>query len=245
MPARRLIPRRCDVRRLFDNFVYKLVALLVAGLLWATAQGLGDVEGSIDMQVAVEDVPEDLVVVDQSSHEINLHLVGSRAGLRHAKKTMSSYRVSLAGVKPGEARFSVTNEGLALPRNAKVTARSPTMLVFHTERVVSKEVPIRADVVGEPPEGYRVTGVQVEPSQIRIAGARSSVRRVREVSTDRVDVSKLRASTTLEIAPVMGAPHVWREDARGEAVQVHVNVEAPPPAAETPPAEPPAPPASS
>ena len=82
---------------LFDNFLYKLAALLMAVVLWATAQGFQSEEQSIDLPIALVDVPEDLVVVDQSSEELNLRIAGSRAAVRQAEKQLLRYTVSLSG----------------------------------------------------------------------------------------------------------------------------------------------------
>ena len=64
---------------IFDNLLYKIVALLIACVLWAAAQGVTDVEQSFDIPVQVEKVPENLVVIEESAHEINLRVMGSRA----------------------------------------------------------------------------------------------------------------------------------------------------------------------
>src|SRR5258705_83231 len=84
--------------RIFDNLLYKVVSILIACVLWAAAQGVTDVEQSLDVPIAVEKVPESLVVVEESAHEINLRLVGSRAALRQAVKTLQHYTVSREGV---------------------------------------------------------------------------------------------------------------------------------------------------
>ena len=67
--------------RIFDNLLYKLVALLVAVLLWVSAQGVNDIEQSLDLRVAYVDLPEGLVVVDQSATDVNVRVRASR-GLR-------------------------------------------------------------------------------------------------------------------------------------------------------------------
>ncbi len=214
---------------IFDNLLYKLVALLIAGLLWAAAQGVGDLKDSVDLRVSYRNVPEELVVVDQSAQEINVQLIGSRSGLRQARQALTDYTVSLEGVKEGEARFAVVSENLQqrISRSAKVTARSPSQISFRTERVASKRVPVRAALEGELPTGYRVTEVRVEPAQIVIEGARTGVRRIREVSTQRIDLSRLRASSTLETPIFWDVPNVWRKDGRGDPVQVTVVIESP------------------
>jgi YbbR domain-containing protein len=212
--------------RIFDNLVYKLVALLVAVLLWVSAQGVNDIEQNLDLRVAYADVPEGLVVVEQSATDVNVRLRASRAALRRIRGNLSTYVVSLAGVKEGRVEVPVLPGNLPLPRGAEVTARSPSLIVFRTEPVVSKVVQVRPDVGGELPAGYALRAVRVEPGQVELAGARTSVRRMREVATQRVDISKLRSTTTVE-APLLLLPHVWRKDREQAPVQVTVEIEGP------------------
>ena len=79
--------------RIFDNLLYKIVSLLIACVLWAAAQGVTDVEQSLDIPVAVEKVPDNLVVVEESAHEINLRVVGQpRGAAPGARSTCSTTR---------------------------------------------------------------------------------------------------------------------------------------------------------
>jgi YbbR domain-containing protein len=218
----------------FDNLLYKIVALVIACILWAAAQGVTDAEQSFDIPVQVENVPPDLVVVEESAHEINLRVVGSRAALRRVPKSVPHYAVSLEDAKPGEARLAVNREQINIPRGARIAARSPSTLVYTLETVVSKSVPVRADVVGEPADGFRVARVSVEPREVALSGARSALRNVREVMTDRVDVKDLRETTLLESPIALGYPHVWRKDPAGEPIRIRVEIEPVPVASATP-----------
>ncbi|HTO07766.1 MAG TPA: CdaR family protein [Myxococcota bacterium] len=211
--------------RIFDNMLYKIVSLLIACVLWAAAQGVTDVEQSLDVPIAVEKVPDNLVVVEESAHEINLRLVGSRAALRQASKTLQHYTVSLEGAKAGEARLAVNREELTVPRGARIAARSPSTVVYTLEPVVAKTVPVRADLAGELPAGLRLVRVSLEPKEIAILGAKSSVRNIREVVTDRIELARLRETAVLESSVALGYPHVWRKDPDGGPIRVTVEVE--------------------
>jgi YbbR domain-containing protein len=212
--------------RIFDNLLYKLVALFVAVLLWVSAQGVNDIEQSLDLRVVYSDLPEGLVVVEQSALEVNVRVRASRAALRQMQSELSTYVVSLGGLKEGTAQIPVLPENLPLPRGATITARSPSLLVFRTESVVSKLVDIRPDVGGDLPNGYALRSVRVVPSQVEVAGARTSVRWMREVPTQRVDISQLRTTTTIE-APLLLIPNVWRKDGQQAPVQVTVEIAGP------------------
>ncbi len=210
--------------RIFDNFIYKVAALLVATALWATTQGFRSVEQALDLQIELEDIPEGLVAVGQSVREVNLRIEGSRAALRQAEKTLLRYPLSLTGIKPGETRFSVTTDRLSLPRGARISVRSPSTIVLTVERVQTKRVRVRPDLGGTLPAGLRIESVRIEPSEVTLEGARSSVRRIREVMTDRIDLGRLRTTTTLETSLILGYPHVWRQEEDGGPVQVHIDV---------------------
>jgi|SRR5262245_14659824 len=213
--------------RIFDNLLYKVVSLLIACVLWAAAQGVTDVEQNLDVSIAVENVPANLVVVEESAHEINLRLVGSRAALRQASKALQRYTVSLEGAKPGEARLAVNKELISLPRGARIAASSPSSLVYQLETLATKSVPVRADLAGELPRGYKLVRVSVDPKEIAVVGAKSSVRNIREVVTDRIELARLRESTELESSVALGYPHVWRKDPDGGPIRVNVEIEPP------------------
>ena len=214
---------------LFHNLVYKLVALLVAGVLWAAVQGSQSIELSLDLPIEIVDAPASLVVVDQSALEVNVRVVGSRAAVRAAERAVTRYPINLRGLSgAGEARFPVTADRLELPRGARVSARSPSTIVLQTEPVVRKKVPVRADVIGIPPEGFELVNVTVEPREVVLAGARSSIRQTREVLTRSVDVTDLRNDLVEEVPLAsFGGSLVWRaeEDVTPVTVQIRVKPE--------------------
>ncbi len=209
----------------FDNLLYKIVALLIACVLWASAQGVTDAEQSFDIPVQVENVPESLVVIEESAHEINLRVMGSRAALRQVSKNLQHYSVSFEGAEAGEARLAVNKEQIALPRGARIVASSPSTLVYALEAVSSKVVPVRADLAGELPEGFKLKRMTLEPKELAITGAKRAVRNVREVVTDRIDLSTLRESATLESPVVLGYPHVWRKDKSAAPIRIKLEIE--------------------
>jgi len=211
--------------RIFDNLLYKIVSLLIACVLWAAAQGVTDVEQSFDIPVQVENVPENLVVIEESAHEINLRVMGSRAALRQVAKNVQHYAVSFDGAKAGEARLAVNKEQITLPRGARIVASSPSTLVYALEGVSSKVVPVRAELTGELPAGFKLARVGIEPKELTIMGAKSAVRNVREVVTDRIDLSSLRETTTLESPVALGYPHVWRKDRSGAPIRIRIEIE--------------------
>ncbi len=213
---------------IFKNLFYKVTALLVACSLWLTAQGFSSVKESVDLPIVIEDLPDNLVILGQSVGEINVTIEGSRAAVSSARKSLLHYAISLDGAKAGERSVLVAKDRIEalLPRGASILARAPSVVVLDIEPIVSRKVRVRVDWGGEPPPGYRVTGVSVVPEQLKLEGAGKIVLRLREVLTDRVDVSRLRATTVLEVPLSLDVAYVWRAgEEKGKPVSVEVRVE--------------------
>ncbi len=219
---------------LFANLGYKLVALLFALMLWLAAQGFRSVEGSFDLPIAFTDAPESFVVVDQSASAVNVRVVGSRAALRRFERELKNYPVSLRDVtdKDLELLLPIDFERIKLPRGSRIAARSPSSVAVELERVVRKRVPVRADVQGELGPELELRAVRVEPPEVVVEGARSSVDRIREVWTDRVELGRFTSSESRDVPLVFSQSHVWRADQEGVPVRVSVVVEPKAPGAE-------------
>ena len=214
--------------RIFRNASYKLAAVSIGLISWATAQGFRSVEQSIDVPIVLEQVPADVVVVDQSVDQVNLRVKGSRAALRRVEDEIAHFPISLVGVKPGQARIDINLEAVEreLPRGAAIAARSPATVVFRIDARGEKMVPVVVDLVGEPAPGYRLAGVRVTPERVKLEGSRPELGRIRQVMTDRVDVAGARESREQEVRVVLTRNHVWLANGV-EPVRVAIQIEAP------------------
>ena len=213
-------------RILFNNLGYKLLAVMVAFVLWAAVQGTESVKRSLDLPVAFVDVPKSFVVVEQSASKVNLQISGSRAAVETAERELTSYPISLSGLSQGgEAFFPVVQAHPNLPRGATIEARSPSTVVIQTEPVVRKKVPVSADLVGEVQEGLKLAATRVEPGQVIMAGARTSIRRLREVATERVDLAEVTENLEREVSLVAHGSLVWRAEEDDKPVILTLEVE--------------------
>lgn len=209
---------------LFRNFLYKVVALVVAIVLWAATQGFRSVDASVDLAVTFEDQPDELVVISQSAREVNLRLVGSRWAVRRAAQQMELYPVSLQGAAPGEIRFQIEPSRFPLPRGAEVSAWSPSNISVKLDEVIEKSVRVSADVGGDLAEGFQLEGVEVDPPVVALRGASSILSRLREVSTDRIDLADVRETRSFEVPLVMGRTNIWRAQDDESPIRVLVRV---------------------
>jgi YbbR domain-containing protein len=191
------------------NLRYKLLALFAAFMLWGVAHGTADIERGFDLPVVFENLPDDLVIVDQSSDVVNVRMRGSRAGLRRMTAQGPEYVVDVSGARPGRANFEVDVSRIEFPRGTRDVSRSPSNLLVTFEPRASRIVRVKPDLAGEPASGFAVAGVDLTPPEVRIEGARSEVRRRGEVVTETIDVSGLQETSTREVKVALTRPNVW------------------------------------
>jgi len=209
---------------LVHNFRYKLLALVVALLMWGVSHSTSSVERGFDIPVALTGVPENLVVTTRSSDMVNVRVRGSRAALRSLPVGSLEYAVDLSGAKPGVTEREVDVASLDLPRSTQIVSRSPSSLDFTLERRGTKAVKVRADLEGQPAAGFTIAEVEVVPASVRISGARSEVLRLNEVMTETIDVTGLDGDLTRTVRPSLRGRNLWVES--GVEITVRVRVAA-------------------
>jgi hypothetical protein len=217
-------------RRRPSNLRYAVLAVGISIALWGLAHGGTPIERGFDIPIVFHGLPEDLVITEQSSTEINVRVQGTGAALRNLSPNRMEYAVNVSGGKPGRAEYEVDVSQLDMPRGVKIVARSPAQLEVRMERRGRKNVKVRPDLEGQPADGYELGDITVEPPRVWLAGARSTVLRLNEVVTEPIDVSGLTAPAERDVKLSFGTDHVWMEEDKPVSVRIDVRP-LPPPAA--------------
>ena len=84
-------------RRGSGNLRYGLMAVAISMVLWGIAHGERRAERNVDIPVAFDGLPDDVVITEQSTSEINIRVQGSRAALRNVSPTTMEYPVAVEG----------------------------------------------------------------------------------------------------------------------------------------------------
>jgi len=210
------------MRWLYANFGYKLVAVGVSFLLWGVAHSSSSIERGFDVPMVLRGLPDDLVIIEQSTGEVNVRIQGSRAALRNLSAADLEYPIEVSGAKPGVLKVEVDPTPLELPRGARVVSRSPSIVELTLARRGSKTVRVRADLAGEPAENYRVTGVELDPPRVKVVGAQSEVLRLNEVLTETIDVTGASEDVVKEVAVALGGRNLWLEETKPVTARVRI-----------------------
>jgi YbbR domain-containing protein len=172
----------------------KMISIFIAVLLWAIVLGSRSVEVTKEIPLEVI-TSNDIVVSNEVPEKISFRLFGPKAFLRSIlDRREDPIRVNLLGSKPNLVTYRFFSDNVRLPIGVKVLAINPTAILIKLEYLKRREVPVRVDIRGNPPEGYRILRVEIKPETVRIKGPESKMEGLAQVATIPIDVSDLKQS---------------------------------------------------
>ncbi|MCB0349698.1 MAG: hypothetical protein KDD38_00860 [Bdellovibrionales bacterium] len=123
--------------RIVSNWLYKLIALMVALSIWITTlQGRKDFVRfkSLDVEFLVN---PSFVVIAPDDHSIKLQISGSRMSLGKLNQTSQILSMNLLGESPGRKRIEVKPSDISLPPGVKLISIQPRFFDIEIKKVVS------------------------------------------------------------------------------------------------------------
>lgn len=158
------------------NLPLKIAALVLAVFLWfwvlLKEQNLIP-EDTVRTAILAEGVGAGLAL-PSGLPEASVRVRGQKQDLRQAGRRVQAY-VVCRGLGPGRHRRTVR---VRSPGNVTVVSVHPDEVTLVLEEVVSEGRRLDLRLVGEPPAGYQLMGVEPSPEVVQVSGARSAVERV-------------------------------------------------------------------
>lgn len=209
---------------LLEDWAAKLLSLLVAAAVWTWVQSglLVDVRLRADVQYVW---PEGLVRYEEVPTTIALTVQGPQAQVRRLERQRPVIHVDLAESTEGTTTVDFGAQPIkGIPEGIRVVHYSPPSIEIRLERRMSRRVPVRVALAGEPPTGYKLLSAKAAPTTVELSGPRSLVRALTDLPTEPVDLSELKESRALSV-PLNLSSRALSVDGSA-SVQVSVNIEA-------------------
>lgn len=169
----------------FHNFLLKLVALAAAVLLWMAISNEPRTEVAITVPIEFQHVPQDIEITTEKIPQAQVRVSGPGRVVRNLADSDIHAIIDLTGVHPGERTYDLTSRQIHVPPEVEVVQIGPTRLHLDFDRVMRKDVPIRARINGLPAHA----GSSVEPGAASIVGPEKQVQKIDAAMTDAVDAS--------------------------------------------------------
>lgn len=164
---------------LFENVGLKLVALLLALVVYLHVYTDRPATMTVAFPVEITDLADSLAIVTQTPSTVITELKGTGKQLIRLRLLEPRLQISLAGVGPGHFQRSLMVEDLPLGgADGLAVSRfvGPQMVELQIDRVIERAVPVAASLAGNLPPGTAWSGEWLaEPARVTVRGPRSIV----------------------------------------------------------------------
>jgi YbbR domain-containing protein len=185
------------------NWHLKIVSLVLAAMLWMVVANEASSEIGLEVPLEYRNIPPHLEITGDMTNIVQVRLRGSSNVIRDINAKDVSTIIDLSKMVPGDKMVPLTRQNVQAPFGAEVIRVNPSSVRFDLERTVTKTIPITPKF-GQPPEGYDVARVLVNPSTVEIEGPESHVNALAFIAT--IPIRLDRKTTTVEQTADLDVP---------------------------------------
>ena len=159
-----------------------ILALILAIIVWVVAmQQQNPIITALvkDVPVTVRNLPPDLVFDEQQPdlpHTVDLKIRGPQGLVNTITPSDFNAYIDLKDAKPGEQEIKIQVDYSLV--GVDILDVYPDAVVVRLNRKVEKEVPVTANLIGEPPFGYLAGSPIITPTTVIVSGPEPKVEKV-------------------------------------------------------------------
>ncbi|HEY2954116.1 MAG TPA: YbbR-like domain-containing protein [Candidatus Eisenbacteria bacterium] len=188
---------------LFDNLGLKLVALLLAVLVYLNVYTDRPATMTVSFPISLVDLADSLSLVGPVPAAVQAEIRGTGKQLIRLRLTEPQLVVSLAGVQPGRFERAIGAADLPLQEGLEVERLvGPRMLSLDIDRRLTRRLPVAVRLEWAPALGsISALGIALEPESVTVSGPARVVARVDSVRLAAVHVDGRRDTVRAQVGP--------------------------------------------
>ncbi|HUP01313.1 MAG TPA: hypothetical protein VM737_07335 [Gemmatimonadota bacterium] len=175
-----------------QNLGYKLIALLLALLLWfdVTSDETTVIDYPVPLRIAVEG--RDMIITNEVAEEVEVTFAGTGKELMRLDKEALTIRKTVQGGENDTTSLTVDPSDVERPADLNVTPLvvSPGQVTVVTDRFIEKTVALEPIGMPVADEGHQVLNVRVEPRRVQVRGVTAEVRPIGSLALDLSQLSR-------------------------------------------------------
>lgn len=183
------------------KLILRLFCLVFSVFIWLYVISSAEVEIEKNIPLKLE-LPENYAIVNKEFSTLNYRLKGPRVFVRNILEQKKEVVVNLKDYyKKGQKNYTINLEKyqIPLPIGVQLVNFEPKKVKFKLEKSLTKKVPVILNYEAETLAEYDLQKVKIEPKSIEVTGARSVVKKIKQVATSLVEMKTLSDNEFLEL----------------------------------------------
>ena len=189
------------LKKLLNNLGLKILALVIASILWAIVSGKEYRYGDFNIPVAMVGLPDNLVISgflpdDNEIKNATVRIRASETAIRNIDERTMYLSVDLDGYDNGVHKIILTDDMVkGKPPGAEITDITPADLEIEIEeKIYRSNVPAYPSLLGTPEDGYDIYDSYCMPRTVSLEGPKSKVEEIEKINTSPVRIEGLNKS---------------------------------------------------
>ncbi|HEX9638773.1 MAG TPA: CdaR family protein [Acidobacteriota bacterium] len=182
--------------RLLDNLPLKLLALLMAFLLWLNVNTANPVQKDVEVPIEFVNLPPDAALYFESGRprvdRVQVRLRGPKNQVEAIGTADVFVRVDLSKAPVGSEVYidflRDTRVEIGAPFAVAAQSVNPPSMTLQLDRKLRRSVRVIPSFNGSPPPGYDQQGFTVEPPVVQIEGPESLAQNIHLITTETIDL---------------------------------------------------------
>lgn len=181
------------IKRVFvDDWLIKLVALLISVALWAGVAGFRDLTTTRLRNVTLNPlVSNDLEITNSPVEEVDLVITGDKRKVDQLNPRDLVVSLDLTKIREGERTLQITSQNVTvdLPSGVKIDEIQPDKIAIKLEKLAEKILPVREEMEGRVASGYEIYSSDTAPARVRVRGPKSVVDALSFIATEKIKLN--------------------------------------------------------
>ena len=195
IPSEKIINQRKEfflalVERIFlRDWGTKLLALAITLAIWFGVTGQSVTRRIRNVHVNYLQSNE-MQITNEPIHEVEITITGDKQKIDRLKAEDLVISADLSVIQPGDKLVQLLPEtvSLDLPNGVKLDEVQPNKIAVKLEKILEREIEVKADFEDSLPEGLEVYAKTVEPTKVRVRGPESIVKSLDSISTEKISL---------------------------------------------------------
>lgn len=184
---------------LFNNLALKILSLAFAILLWFFITARGTSEVTFEVPIEYVNIPSGYEIIQKERDKVSVSVSGSERILRSLRPEDLRVVIDLTEGAFGVVSYSIKERNIRVPPAVSISNVSPPSVRVTLDRVIKKDVPVRAVVVNHRKLKEEYT-INLNPPDVTIEGPESILKTVQSVKTEPLDLTAIEADTVKKVS---------------------------------------------